>query len=52
MHFTGLAGLPRRYYNNTAFPMFDDLLHINQVITVFAIIGGVATIDLLGEFLF
>lgn len=38
MHFTGLAGLPRRYYTNTAFPYFDDLTDINVVITVFAVI--------------
>jgi cytochrome c oxidase subunit I len=40
MHFTGLAGLPRRYYNNTNFPIFDDLTDINIIITVFAIITG------------
>tara|TARA_B110001450_G_scaffold39215_1_gene35034 strand:+ start:583 stop:2352 length:1770 start_codon:yes stop_codon:yes gene_type:complete len=40
MHFTGLAGLPRRYYNNTNFPIFDDLTDINVIITVFAIITG------------
>ena len=44
MHFTGLAGLPRRYYNNTAFPIFDDLTDINVIITVFAIITGLAQI--------
>jgi heme/copper-type cytochrome/quinol oxidase subunit 1 len=25
MHFIGMAGLPRRYYTNTTFPLFDDL---------------------------
>ena len=40
MHFLGLAGLPRRYYTNSAFPMFDELTNINEVITFFAIIGG------------
>ncbi|MCA0933577.1 cbb3-type cytochrome c oxidase subunit I [Lutimonas saemankumensis] len=52
MHFIGLAGLPRRYYSNSAFPMFDDLLHINKVITVFAIIGGLAQIIFLANFFF
>ena len=28
MHFIGMAGLPRRYYTNTAFPYFDDLANI------------------------
>jgi len=46
MHFTGLAGLPRRYYNNTNFPIFDDLTDINVIITIFAIITG------LGQFVF
>ena len=52
MHFVGLAGLPRRYYSNSAFPMFDDLLHINKVITVFAIIGGLAQLIFLANFFF
>tara|TARA_B110000495_G_scaffold202610_1_gene223202 strand:- start:190 stop:1980 length:1791 start_codon:yes stop_codon:yes gene_type:complete len=40
MHFLGLAGLPRRYYTNSNFPMFDELTDINHLITTFAIIGG------------
>jgi len=40
MHFTGLAGLPRRYYTNTNFPIFDDLADINVIITIFALIAG------------
>ena len=40
MHFLGLAGLPRRYYTNSHFPMFDELTDINQLITTFAIVGG------------
>ena len=35
MHFLGMAGLPRRYYSNTAFPMFDNLLDINEVVSFF-----------------
>ena len=42
MHFLGLAGVPRRYYTNTAFPMFDHLVDINVMITVFAILGALA----------
>ncbi len=38
MHFIGMAGLPRRYYTNTAFPYFDDLTDVNVAITIFAII--------------
>ncbi|RLD81595.1 MAG: cytochrome c oxidase subunit I [Bacteroidetes bacterium] len=52
MHFIGLAGLPRRYYSNSAFPIFDDLLQINQVITAFAIVGGLAQLIFLANFFF
>jgi cytochrome c oxidase subunit 1 len=40
MHFIGMAGLPRRYYTNTNFPLFDDLQNVNVLITTFALIGG------------
>jgi cytochrome c oxidase subunit 1 len=40
MHFIGLAGLPRRYYTNTNFPLFDDL-HNKCFDTLFALVGGV-----------
>ncbi|MCD6544532.1 MAG: cbb3-type cytochrome c oxidase subunit I [Flavobacteriaceae bacterium] len=52
MHFIGLAGLPRRYYSNSAFPIFDDLLQINQIITAFAIVGGLAQLIFLANFFF
>ncbi len=42
MHFLGLAGVPRRYYANTAYEGFSQLININQLITVFAILGGIA----------
>lgn len=42
MHFLGLAGVPRRYYANTEFPMFDQMYDINELITIFAMIAGVA----------
>lgn len=40
MHFIGLAGLPRRYYTNTNFPLFDELQDVNVLITTFALVGG------------
>ncbi|MBK5210413.1 MAG: cbb3-type cytochrome c oxidase subunit I [Flavobacteriaceae bacterium] len=52
MHFVGLAGLPRRYYANTAFPLFDDVADVNIVITMFAILGGAAQIIFLVNFFF
>lgn len=42
MHFQGLAGVPRRYYENTQFPMFDQFLEMNTLISIFAIIGAMA----------
>jgi cytochrome c oxidase subunit 1 len=52
MHFLGLAGLPRRYYSNTAFPMFDNLADINVLISFFALLGGVATLFFLFNFFY
>ncbi|AMO20166.1 cytochrome c oxidase subunit I [Flavobacterium columnare] len=40
MHFIGMAGLPRRYYTNSNFPLFDDLADVNVLITVFALVGA------------
>ncbi len=48
MHFIGLAGVPRRYYTNSAFPMFDNLVDINEFVTIAAIIGAISQ----GVFLF
>ena len=52
MHFTGLAGLPRRYYSNAEFPMFDEIQDINVIITVFAIFGGLAQLIFLFNFFY
>ncbi|PZW41709.1 cytochrome c oxidase subunit 1 [Mesonia algae] len=51
MHFIGLAGLPRRYYTNTAFPYFDDLADTNVLITVFAIITAVVQLVFIYNFI-
>jgi cytochrome c oxidase subunit 1 len=44
MHFLGLAGVPRRYYANTAYEAWDQLININELISVFAIIAGIAQV--------
>jgi cytochrome c oxidase subunit 1 len=44
MHFIGLAGAPRRYYSYSEFPMFDSVMDLNVLVTVFAIIGALAQI--------
>lgn len=50
MHFIGMAGLPRRYYTNTNFPLFDDLQNVNVIITVFALVGGAFQLVFLWNF--
>ncbi|MBK9543955.1 MAG: cbb3-type cytochrome c oxidase subunit I [Bacteroidetes bacterium] len=42
MHFIGLSGAPRRYYAYTAYEGFDAALNINALVSVFAILGGLA----------
>ena len=39
-HFIGMAGLPRRYYTNSNFPLFDELADTNVLITMFALVGA------------
>jgi cytochrome c oxidase subunit 1 len=52
MHFLGMAGLPRRYYTNTAFPLFDDLQDVNVLVTMFAIIGAAFQLVFLWNFFY
>ena len=52
MHFIGMAGLPRRYYTNSAFPLFDDLADVNVIITLFAIVGAAFQIVFLWNFFY
>ncbi|HAB35329.1 MAG TPA: cytochrome c oxidase subunit I [Cryomorphaceae bacterium] len=52
MHFTGLAGLPRRYYSNAEFPIFDELQDINVIISMFALIGGIAQLIFIFNFFY
>ena len=45
MHFVGLAGAPRRYYDYSAYSEFDKgsfelMVDLNEVITIFAIIAA------------
>ncbi len=52
MHFLGMNGLPRRYYTNTAFPMFDNLADINVLISIFAIGGAIAQAIFFANFIY
>jgi cytochrome c oxidase subunit 1 len=51
MHFVGMAGVPRRYYENTAFPMFDELTNVQVLMTVFALIAGLAQLVFVYNFI-
>jgi cytochrome c oxidase subunit 1 len=44
MHFMGLAGVPRRYYSNTEFPLFDGFVDMQVLVTMFAIVGAFAQV--------
>lgn len=50
MHFMGLAGVPRRYYANSAYDQFNVFVDMNQFITIAAIIGGIAQLLFLYNF--
>ncbi len=52
MHFFGLAGAPRRYYEYTNFPMFDHVMDLNIIITTFAIIAAIGQVIFLFNFFY
>lgn len=52
MHFLGLAGAPRRYYSYSDYPMFENMVDLNQFVTIFAILGGLAQLILLYNFFY
>lgn len=52
MHFLGLAGVPRRYYANTAYDQFNVFIDMNEFITIAAIIGGFAQVIFLFNFFY
>ena len=56
MHFVGLAGAPRRYYDYSVYGEFDTnsyemIMDLNVIITVFAIIAAVGQVIFLFNFL-
>lgn len=52
MHFVGLAGAPRRYYEYTQLPMFDKILDLNVIISGFAIFAAAAQVIFLFNFFY
>lgn len=52
MHFLGLSGVPRRYYADTAYDGFDQLLNVNSLISIFAFIGAFAQLVFIFNFFY
>jgi cytochrome c oxidase subunit 1 len=52
MHFLGLAGVPRRYYTNSEFPMFDNMVDINELISIFAIVAMIGQLVFFFNFVY
>ncbi|TAF45476.1 MAG: cytochrome c oxidase subunit I [Sphingobacteriales bacterium] len=52
MHFMGLDGVPRRYYAFTEFESMNEWLSVNKFITWSAILGAVAQVAFLYNFVY
>ncbi len=52
MHFMGLDGVPRRYYAFTEFESMSEWLSVNKFITWAAILGAVAQVAFLYNFVY
>jgi cytochrome c oxidase subunit 1 len=57
MHFVGLAGAPRRYYDITVYtandlPTADMMMDLNVIITIFAIVAALGQIVFLFNFFY
>jgi cytochrome c oxidase subunit 1 len=50
MHFVGMAGAPRRYYEYSAFEFLNATADLNPVISVFAIVGALSQLLFLFNF--
>jgi cytochrome c oxidase subunit 1 len=52
MHFLGYAGVPRRYYTNSEFPMFENMIEINEFISACAILAFIGQLFFLFNFIY
>jgi len=52
MHFVGLAGVPRRYYSNIEFEMFNEVQFMNPIITGFAFFAALGQLVFIFNFFF
>ena len=50
MHFVGMAGAPRRYYEYSAFEFLNATADLNPVISMFAIVGALSQLLFLFNF--
>tara|TARA_B100000780_G_scaffold114163_1_gene80004 strand:- start:1069 stop:2820 length:1752 start_codon:yes stop_codon:yes gene_type:complete len=52
MHFVGLAGAPRRYYDSSSFDFLSATADLQPIISVFAIIGATSQLIFLFNFFY
>jgi cytochrome c oxidase subunit 1 len=52
MHFVGLAGAPRRYYDSSNFDFLSETADLQPIISVFAIIGSLSQLIFLFNFFY
>ena len=52
MHFVGLAGAPRRYYDYSAFEFLDFVMDLQPMISMFAIVGAIGQLPFLWNFFY
>jgi cytochrome c oxidase subunit 1 len=52
MHFVGLAGAPRRYYDLSHFDFLDSVMDLQPIISIFAIVGSLAQLIFLFNFFY
>jgi cytochrome c oxidase subunit 1 len=52
MHFMGLAGVPRRYYQFTLLKEFEIWTDVNKMITMAAMLGGIAQLFFIFNFFY
>ena len=52
MHFVGMAGAPRRYYEYSAFEFLNTTADLNPVISLFAIVGAISQLLFLFNFFY
>ena len=52
MHFVGLAGAPRRYYDSSSFDFLESVMDLQPIISTFAIVGSLSQLIFLFNFFY